>query len=287
MAHSRQRSSAPARAATPPRSTPPISACRSRSSTRRRTPAASASTAAASRRRRCCTSPRCSTRRSTPSHWGVDVRRAADRPRQAARLQEPGRREADQRHRPGGQARARSRYVQGRATIAEPTTLSVTDGGGRRRRSSVDYVILATGSQPTRIPGPVDRQPARARLDRRARPARDSQDAARHRRRLHRPGARLGLRRARHQGVGRRDDARPAARRRSRSGAAARPAHREDLREGDARRPRSPAMVGGQERHRGDLRGRRRAGAETYDNVLVSIGRRPNVADSRPRDRPG
>ena len=66
------RSSAPVPAAMPPRSWPPISACRSPSSTRRRTPAASASTAAASRRRRCSTSPSSSTKRGTPSQFGVE-----------------------------------------------------------------------------------------------------------------------------------------------------------------------------------------------------------------------
>ena len=46
--------------------------------------------------------------------------------------------------------------------------------------------------------GPVDRQPARDGLDRRARAARHPEVAARRRRRLHRPRARQRLRRARH-----------------------------------------------------------------------------------------
>ena len=149
-------------------------------------------------------------------------------------------------------------YVQGRATITGPTSLSVKTAAGTQEVTS-DYLVLATGLVSDEDSRAVDRQPAGARLDRRARPAGDSQDAAGRRRRLHRPGARLGLRRARHQGVGRRDDAGPAARRRPRPGQAAGPAHREDVRQGDAvdqghRHGRR------QERHRRDLRGRGRAG---------------------------
>ena len=132
----RRRSSAPAPAAIPPPSSPPISACRSRSSTRRRTPAASASTAAASRRRRCCTSPRSSTRRGTPSQFGVEFARAARQPRQAARVQGRRRREDDQRHRRADALR-KVRYVQGRATHRR----SEHDlGGADRRRGRDDHV---------------------------------------------------------------------------------------------------------------------------------------------------
>ena len=149
-------------------------------------------------------------------------------------------------------------YVQGRATVTGPTSLSVTTAAGTQAR---DLRLPGPGDRvvPDADPRAVDRQPAGARFHRGAGSARDSQDAARHRRRLHRPGARLGLRRARHQGVGGRDDAGPAARCRPRSGAAARPAHREDLRQGDAL-DQGHRHGRGQERHRRDLRGRRRAG---------------------------
>ena len=40
--------------------------------------------------------------------WGIEFGDAEGRPRQAARLQEPRRREADQRHRPGRRSSARS-----------------------------------------------------------------------------------------------------------------------------------------------------------------------------------
>jgi dihydrolipoamide dehydrogenase len=43
-------------------------------------------------------------------------------------------------------------YIQGRASIVDPTTLRVQKTEGGEETVSVDYVILATGSQPTRIP---------------------------------------------------------------------------------------------------------------------------------------
>ena len=43
-------------------------------------------------------------------------------------------------------------YVQGRAAIASPTRLQVTLAAGGEQNVEVDYVILATGSEPTRIP---------------------------------------------------------------------------------------------------------------------------------------
>ncbi|MEZ5283498.1 MAG: dihydrolipoyl dehydrogenase [Vicinamibacterales bacterium] len=43
-------------------------------------------------------------------------------------------------------------YIQGRAAIVDPKTLSVAKTGGGEETVAVDYVILATGSLPTRIP---------------------------------------------------------------------------------------------------------------------------------------
>jgi dihydrolipoamide dehydrogenase len=43
-------------------------------------------------------------------------------------------------------------YVQGRATLTGPRSMSVTTAAGRQDLSA-DYVVLATGSHPTRIPG--------------------------------------------------------------------------------------------------------------------------------------
>ena len=42
-------------------------------------------------------------------------------------------------------------YVQGRATLTGPTTLSVKTAGGTQQVRA-DYIVLATGSHPTRIP---------------------------------------------------------------------------------------------------------------------------------------
>jgi len=43
-------------------------------------------------------------------------------------------------------------YIQGRASIVDPTTLRVQKSEGGDETVSVDYVVLATGSRPTRIP---------------------------------------------------------------------------------------------------------------------------------------
>ncbi len=145
--------------------------------------------------------------------------------------------------------------------------------------------MLATGSQPDQIPACQGRQPARDGLDRRARPARHPEDPAGRRRRLHRPRARVGLRRARHQGHGRRDDADgllPGADRDLVDVLGQ--AHRQDVRQGDAAQHQGRRHDGRQEGRHGDLRGRGgRRRSETFDRVLVSIGRRPNSQDPRPR----
>ncbi|HET9467022.1 MAG TPA: FAD-dependent oxidoreductase, partial [Vicinamibacterales bacterium] len=42
-------------------------------------------------------------------------------------------------------------YVQGRASFVNAKTLSVATGGGEQKVEA-DYIIIATGSQPTRVP---------------------------------------------------------------------------------------------------------------------------------------
>ena len=125
-------------------------------------------------------------------------------------------------------------YLQGWASIVDAEDASVKKAGGGEETVNVDYMILATGSQPTKIPALSIDCPrvldSTGALDLPEIPKTMLVD----RRRLHRPRARLGLRRARHQGVGRRDDARAAARRRSRPGQDPGAARREDVRQGDA-----------------------------------------------------
>ena len=196
---------------------PPTSACRSRSSTRRRTPAASASIAAASRRRRCCTSPRS---RRGEARGGVGRRRSATPKIDLDKLRAFKHGVVDKLTGGVGQvAKLRKvKYLQGRADAHR-----ADDARGRRRRPAAsdsctfEHAILATGSQPTKIPALSIDSPRV--MD--STGALDLPDVPKSllvdRRRLHRPRARDRLRRARHQGVGRRDDAGPAARRRSRS----------------------------------------------------------------------
>src|SRR5688572_23185872 len=43
-------------------------------------------------------------------------------------------------------------YLQGRATVVDPTRLEVALAGGGEQRVEVDNIILATGSEPMRIP---------------------------------------------------------------------------------------------------------------------------------------
>ncbi len=107
-------------------------------------------------------------------------------------------------------------YIQGRASFVDAKTLSVetaerrTEGRGRLHHHR-DRIAADDGAER------VDRQPEGARFDDRARAAGRAESAARRRRRLHRAGARDGVRRARLESDRCRDDRRTAARRRSRS----------------------------------------------------------------------
>ena len=111
-------------------------------------------------------------------------------------------------------------YVQGRAAITGPTSLSVKTATGTQEVRS-DYLVLATGSYPTRIPGLSVDSPrlldSTGALDLPAIP----------KTLLVVGGGYIGLELGSvyaalgHQGVGRRDDAGAAAGRRSRPGQAA------------------------------------------------------------------
>ena len=160
-----------------------------------------------------------------------------------------------------------------RSTSPRPTA--------RRRRSTFEHAVIATGSRPATVPGVVHRQPARHGLDRGARSARHSEVAARRRRRLHRPRARQRLRCARLEGHRRRDDGRPAAGRRSRPRQHPRQAHQRDVRGGAA----ETKVVGREGSRRTGSASRSTASCprawpkeQTFDRVLVSVGRRPNSA---------
>ena len=67
------------------------------------------------------------------SHVRRRVRGAARRPRQAPRVQGRRRREDDRRHRRSWSSSRKIRYVQGRATIVDPHTVSVALDRRRRR----------------------------------------------------------------------------------------------------------------------------------------------------------
>jgi dihydrolipoamide dehydrogenase len=44
-------------------------------------------------------------------------------------------------------------YIQGKASFVDAKTLSVEASGGGQQRVEADYIIIATGSRPTRVPG--------------------------------------------------------------------------------------------------------------------------------------
>ena len=92
-------------------------------------------------------------------------------------------------------------FVQGKAAFVNSTTLKVTKtAAGGEENLTFDRIIIATGSRPIGDTQPESRQPAHDGLDQRARSAGHPEDAARHRRRLHRTGTGIGVRHARHEG---------------------------------------------------------------------------------------
>ena len=80
--------------------------------------------------------------------------------------------------------------------------------GHRRRRREADVeaknIVIATGSEVARLPGHRHRREAHRLLDRRAVAGEGAEATGRHRRRLYRARARLGLAAARRRGHGRR-----------------------------------------------------------------------------------
>ncbi len=156
------------------------------------------------------------------------VRRAEGRPRQAARFQGQGGRQADRRPRRHGED------AQG-------------DGGAGRRQRSLDKNRLQVGRQdhPLQLRDhrrglaggeaavPAGRS-AHRRFDRRARAAQPAEEAAGDRRRHHRPGDGHGVLDARRAPRRGRDDGRPDARRRPRPGRGVAEVQRRALRQGDA-----------------------------------------------------
>ena len=208
---------------------------------------------------------------------GVDVRRAEDRPRQAARLQERGDRQAHRR--PGPEGRAEEADVRARnRALEDARTLVVTAHDGTVGEMTFEKAILATGSRPIMLPGVAKSDRIIDSTGALELPGCAGEAAGRGRR-LHRPRAGLGLRRAGQRGVGGRDDRRPSARRRPRPGLGAQaPPRREVRRHPDGRR-RSRAG-GNQERRQRHLRvSKGEQTVETFDKVLISIGRRPNTED--------
>ena len=92
-------------------------------------------------------------RRGTPRHrLGHQLWRAQGGRRQASRLQEPRRREADGRDRSGGEAAEGAATCRAVPRSSMPKTLRVQKAEGGEATVAVDYVVLATGSHPTRIP---------------------------------------------------------------------------------------------------------------------------------------
>ena len=85
------------------------------------------------------------------SHWGIDFGKPAI---DVSRLRDYKNRVVDKLTSGTGQvAKLRKvTYLQGRAAIASPTRLRVTLQTGAEQDLDVDYIILATGSEPTRIP---------------------------------------------------------------------------------------------------------------------------------------
>ena len=197
--------SAPGRAATPPPSVPPTSARRSSWSSAGRSLAASASMSAASRPRPCCTPPKSSRRRR---RWASRplLRRARDRPRQAARLE--GRRGQALDRRPGGAGQAAQgdgRQRHRPLHLAEPAARSMA-AIAATTTVGFEQAIIAAGSEPVTLPFIPHGDPrvidCTGALELNGMPQR----LLVHRRRHHRAGDGDRLSRARREGHGRRAD---------------------------------------------------------------------------------
>ena len=140
-------------AATPPRSTPPISACRSRSSIPSPNPGGV-----------------CLYRGCIPSKallhvaeivneakhaeaWGVTFGAPTIDVDKVRAFKDKVVDAADRRRRPGREA-AQDHYIQGTAAFRDATSLEITEGRRRRRRRSpFEHAVIATGSRPATVPG--------------------------------------------------------------------------------------------------------------------------------------
>ena len=211
---------------------------------------------------------------------GRDVRRAEDRPRQAARVQEQRRPEDDRRRSASCRSTRKVNYIQGKASFVDPKTLSIELVKGGTETLTFEHAIIATGSRPATVPGLSIDSPR----------VMDSTGG------LDLPdipksllvvgGGYIGLELGSvyaalgTQGHGRRDDARAAARRRSRPRDVPRPAPREDVPQDPAERARR-RDEGRKNGVKVKIEGEGLGDADkeqTFDRVLVSVGRKPNSA---------
>ena len=214
--------------------------------------------------------------------WGVGFAAADDRPRRGPRAKRAGHRHAHRRAGPTGQATQGPRDPRPgdvRGLVRRSLLAPVGDEPLEDDRVRFEHCILATGSSPTRDPG--------ARVCRRDRvmdstggagTARRARVAPGRRRRLHRPGDGHGLRRAGQPRVGRRNDRRPAARRRPRPGQTA----GQTARDATSRRSGSNTKVVSLDDKKDAIEvtfdGRPEQKVQRFSRVLVSVGRRPNSA---------
>ena len=223
-----------------------------------------------------------STRRSTPPPGASRSARRKSTSARSAAFKEQGRLAADGRRRAGRAVARRSTTSRGPRRFAIRESLEITAGRQAATETlTFEHAVIATGSRPATVPGLSIDSPR----------VMDSTGA------LDLPDvpksllvvgggyiglelgtvyAALGI-----EGHRRRDDRRPAARRRSRSGQRPRQARRRDVRSGAARN--QGRRHEGSEGRRSPSRSRascRRATAkeQTFDRVLVSIGRKPNSA---------
>ena len=125
------------------------------------------------------------------------------------------------------------------------------------------------------------RQQAHPRFDCGAAAREYPQDAARRRRRLHRPGAGQRLCRPRQQGHRRRVDGQPFARRRCRSGAAAPRRLARASSTKSISTPRSPRSRKSRTASRRSSREKPTSRKSSYEKILVAVGRRPEHRQHR------
>ena len=133
-------------------------------------------------------------------NWGIEFAEPKVDLDKLRGWKEERRQETDRRTWPAVASSARS-VRAGQSGVREfDHAESYEDRGRRRRNADLRPHHHRHRIASDRRAQPQTRQPAPDGFDRRARSARHPENAARHRRRLHRTGTRLGLRHARHQG---------------------------------------------------------------------------------------